>query len=35
MKFESDGILIGVKPFGERDIIAKFFSRDCGMCSAE
>lgn len=31
MKFESDGILIGVKPFGERDVIAKFFSRDCGM----
>lgn len=31
MKFESDGILISVKPFGERDVIAKFFSRDCGM----
>lgn len=31
MKLESDGILIELKPFNERDAIARIFSRDCGI----
>jgi DNA repair protein RecO (recombination protein O) len=33
MKLESDGILIGMRPIGERDAVAMVFSRDFGkMC---
>lgn len=31
MKLESDGILIGLRPLGERDVIAKIFTRDYGV----
>lgn len=31
MKLESKGILIGLKPFGERDLIASIFSKDYGV----
>ncbi|MDR2413159.1 MAG: DNA repair protein RecO [Rickettsiales bacterium] len=31
MKLESTGILIGLKPFGERDCIAHVFTRDFGI----
>lgn len=33
MKIESDGILIGLRPFGERDIVATVFSRGFGVVS--
>lgn len=31
MKLESNGILIGLRPFNERDAIARVFTRDFGM----
>ena len=31
MKLESDGILIGLKPFNERDAVARVFTRDFGV----
>lgn len=31
MKLESKGILIGLKPYGERDLIASIFSKDYGV----
>ena len=31
MKLESDGILIGLQPIGERDSVAHIFTRDFGM----
>jgi len=31
MKLESTGILIGLRPFGERDMIAHIFTRDFGV----
>ena len=31
MKFESVGILISLRPFNERDAIARIFSRDFGI----
>lgn len=31
MKLESDGILIGIKPFNERDALARVFTRDNGI----
>ncbi len=31
MKLESDGILIGIKPFSERDSVARIFTRDFGV----
>ncbi|MCL2017815.1 MAG: DNA repair protein RecO [Alphaproteobacteria bacterium] len=31
MKFESVGIIIGLRPFGERDAIAKIFTREYGL----
>ena len=31
MKLESVGIIIGLKPFGERDILARIFTRDHGV----
>lgn len=31
MKLESDGILIGIQPIGERDSVAHIFSHDYGM----
>lgn len=38
MKLDSTGLLIGIRPFGERDCIASIFTRDhgimCGMLKA-
>ncbi len=31
MKLESNGILIGLRPFNERDAIARVFTRDFGV----
>lgn len=31
MKLESNGILIGIKPFSERDSVARIFTRDFGV----
>lgn len=31
MKLESDGILIDLRPFGERDALARIFTRDYGV----
>ncbi len=31
MKLESDGILIGLRPFNERDAVARIFTRDFGV----
>lgn len=31
MKLESDGILIGLRPFNERDVVARIFTRDYGL----
>ena len=31
MKIESNGILISLRPFNERDAIAHIFTRDCGV----
>ena len=33
MKLESDGILIGLRPIGERDSVANIFTREHGMLS--
>ena len=33
MKLESDGILIGLRPLGERDVIVKIFTCDYGVVS--
>lgn len=33
MKLESNGILIDIKPFGERDIVARVFTSDFGVLS--
>lgn len=33
MKLESDGILISLRPMGERDSVAQFFTRDFGVMS--
>ncbi len=33
MKLETVGILIDLKPFGDRGVIAKFFTRDYGLMS--
>ncbi|MBQ0013015.1 MAG: DNA repair protein RecO [Proteobacteria bacterium] len=33
VKLESDGILVGMRPFGERDLIATVFSREYGVVS--
>jgi recombinational DNA repair protein (RecF pathway) len=31
MKLESDGILIALKPFNERDALGRIFTRDNGI----
>ncbi|MCL2338654.1 MAG: DNA repair protein RecO C-terminal domain-containing protein [Proteobacteria bacterium] len=31
MKLESTGIIIGLRPFGERDMVARIFTRDYGV----
>lgn len=31
MKLESEGVLIGLRPFNERDVIARVFTRDYGV----
>ena len=31
MKLESDGILIAIKPFNERDALGRIFTRDNGI----
>lgn len=33
MKIEDDGILIGLRPLGERDFVARIFSREYGIVS--
>ena len=33
MKLESNGIIIALKPFGERDAVARIFTRQYGVLS--
>ena len=33
MKLESDGIIISIRPFGERDVVAHIFTQDYGVLS--
>ena len=33
MKLESDGIIISIRPFGERDVVARIFTSNYGVLS--